>query len=116
MARRRSEPLYARVPSSNCKGLCRTSCTGGIPTTPEEKRRLRARGVTLLPLAEGDSGEPCPALTILGQCSVYEDRPLICRLWGTAENMPCPHGCVPDGGFMPRAEAAALVHAAGEAD
>ncbi len=31
-----------------------------------------------------------------GRCSVYEVRPLICRLWGATEAMPCPFGCEPD--------------------
>jgi hypothetical protein len=38
----------------------------------------------------------CPALTVLGRCSIYEDRPTICRLWGVVESMPCPWGCRPD--------------------
>jgi hypothetical protein len=38
----------------------------------------------------------CPALTEDKKCSVYEDRPLICRIWGVAETLPCVYGCVPD--------------------
>lgn len=29
------------------------------------------------------------------KCSIYEDRPLICRLWGAVKQMRCPHGCKP---------------------
>jgi Fe-S-cluster containining protein len=30
------------------------------------------------------------------RCTVYEVRPLICRLWGLVESMPCPWGCKPE--------------------
>src|SRR2546429_6087610 len=35
-----------------------------------------------------------------GRCTVYEVRPMICRLWGMVEGMQCPHGCVPEGGHL----------------
>jgi Fe-S-cluster containining protein len=31
-----------------------------------------------------------------GKCSVYDQRPAICRLFGSTEKLMCPHGCVPD--------------------
>lgn len=31
-----------------------------------------------------------------GLCSVYEDRPMLCRLWGLVEGMKCQWGCVPE--------------------
>ena len=35
----------------------------------------------------------------------YEDRPLLCRLFGNVSRMPCPFGCEPKGGFIsPRNE------------
>jgi Fe-S-cluster containining protein len=37
----------------------------------------------------------CPALTVLGRCSVYADRPLLCRIWGVVESLPCQWGCRP---------------------
>lgn len=30
------------------------------------------------------------------RCSLYSIRPVICRLWGVVESMPCPHGCKPE--------------------
>lgn len=113
------QQIYADLPDLECKGLCRTWCTGGIATTQVEADRLAERGVQLLPLTEGDSGKPCTALTPLGYCKVYQDRPLICRLWGTVENMACPHGCVPKGGHLSREQGGqvvmAMVDVAGEA-
>lgn len=40
-------------------------------------------------------------LTADRRCGVYEVRPLICRLWGIIESLPCPYGCVPEGGYLP---------------
>lgn len=30
-----------------------------------------------------------------GKCDVYEDRPILCRLYGTTVDLPCPHGKSP---------------------
>ena len=35
-------------------------------------------------------------LTAEGRCSVYSIRPLICRIWGAAEGIPCVFGCQPE--------------------
>lgn len=35
-----------------------------------------------------------------GRCSVHAIRSIICRLWGPAASMPCPHGCAPDSGLV----------------
>ncbi len=64
------------------------------------------RGVRLVPRAQAlrelaETGTyRCPALTADDRCSVYEDRPTVCRLWGAQQAMPCPHGCQPDGGLL----------------
>lgn len=36
----------------------------------------------------------CPHLGVNG-CEVYEERPLICRLFGTTPSLPCPNGRSP---------------------
>jgi hypothetical protein len=30
-----------------------------------------------------------------GRCSIYANRPYICRIWGAHEKMRCPFGCKP---------------------
>ena len=30
------------------------------------------------------------------RCLVYEQRPMICRVYGVSRGLPCAHGCVPD--------------------
>lgn len=86
-----------------CKGLCQASCTGPIPASRIERVAVSQVGAQL-PFTE----QACANL-LEGACAVYADRPLICRLWGLVENMPCPHGCVPDGGLLTVAAGAALV-------
>lgn len=107
--------LYERVPvMADCKGLCHDSC-GPIPTTVRERERVGEAGVTLtpvykaLPLIENDPDWRCPALDADNRCTVYDVRPLICRLYGAVENMPCAHGCVPVGRYLTRDEAAELI-------
>ncbi|MEV3986578.1 YkgJ family cysteine cluster protein [Nonomuraea sp. NPDC049758] len=96
--------LYAQVPQPNCKGLCADSC-GPIDMNARERQRIRARGVTIphhddqLDQAAREGDYTCPALKD-ERCSVYADRPMICRLWGAAEAMACPHGCRPEGGLL----------------
>ncbi|GAB7530576.1 hypothetical protein PS3A_29870 [Pseudomonas sp. 3A(2025)] len=37
-------------------------------------------------------------------CTVYEERPLICRLFGTTPTLPCPNGRRPEQMIHPRVE------------
>lgn len=106
--------LYAEVPDAGCKGLCVDAC-GPLPMTVLEARRLRRAGY---PIPHDDIatsrvllGEPysCPALDAEGRCSVYELRPLVCRLYGAAERLECEHGCRPADGLLPAARARELI-------
>ena len=51
-------------------------------------------------------------LTADRRCAVYEVRPMICRLWGLVERMPCPFGCRPEGGLLSDEEGARLLREA----
>ncbi len=105
------DAIYAAVPPVDCKGLCQESC-GSVAMTEPERRRIAARHGLVIP--DGafafDDRKYCPALTPVGQCGVYDDRPLICRLWGTTKSMRCPHGCVPAAGFTPERVAQNLMY------
>ncbi|MEV4472874.1 YkgJ family cysteine cluster protein [Nonomuraea sp. NPDC049504] len=107
------EELYAKVPQPGCKGLCQDSC-GPIGMNPREQQRIRERGVKIPHYRDGlaelvETGDyTCPALKD-GQCSVYEVRPMLCRLWGATETMPCTYGCRPEEGLLPDAEGHALL-------
>lgn len=109
------EDIYAQVPDARCKGLCEEAC-GPLPMTVEEGRRLRRAGhpipheeVAMVRLIESGSYS-CPAL-VDGRCSVYEIRPLICRLYGAIENMRCEHGCIPLTGLLTHEQASELISA-----
>ncbi|MCO7221547.1 YkgJ family cysteine cluster protein [Klenkia sp. PcliD-1-E] len=88
------QELYGRLPTVACRGLCASSCEQHVEASDAETSAIAARGVDLqAPTTDG----ACPALrtNAFGQrrCSVHDSRPMICRLWGVAEAMPCPHGC-----------------------
>lgn len=97
----RLDALHASLPALECRGLCADSCHSHVDASDAERTRLyRRHGLDLdTPTADG----ACPALSRSfgsGRCTVHADRPTICRLWGTAASMPCPHGCTPAGGRM----------------
>lgn len=91
-----------------CDGCdeCGTRCTGGIRILQSEFEALRAE-LQRLPQAEvarvlGQTKElPIPGTDVTytacqfrdverGRCLVYRARPLICRLFGHVEWLPCP--------------------------
>lgn len=95
--------IWSRVPSVNCRGLCVEAC-GPIAMSDAEEAILDRRGVRV-----GFDRETltCNQLKF-GRCQVYEDRPLVCRLWGAVPEMRCPFGCEP---VLTSAEGALLMAA-----
>lgn len=85
------QALYAQIPRLHCQGRCQ-ECCGPLGMSHLEFKRLER--ASPLRLAEGKR-PVCPLLK-RGRCTVYAVRPLICRLWGVCENMPCPWGCRPE--------------------
>lgn len=63
-----------------CKEGCFECCTA-VPTTEEEakliEKELRKQGYTKPPQGKGE--KYCEMLTPEGKCSVYNQRPIICR-------------------------------------
>lgn len=110
--------VYARIPSVVCLGLCADSC-GPVPVFRGELVQIRAaagrRVRTMAPGAgvqvlEPDARLRCSLLKA-ERCTVYEARPAICRLFGVADGLRCPHGCVPER-VLSRAEVADILAAA----
>lgn len=87
------DALYATLPTVACQGRCQSACSL-IPMSDREAARLTA--ATLAPPGYHVATKTCRYLTPAGRCNVYAVRPLICRLYGVVETMPCPHGCQPD--------------------
>ena len=92
------DSIYQEVPGIECKGLCHQACgpivqvealTGQELLRMQDEAGLRRGRMKRRPFT-------CPYLNASQACDVYELRPMICRLWGVAEGMPCPFGCVPD--------------------
>lgn len=90
----RMEALYATLPKIDCQGKCWHSC-GPITMSALEYDRVRARVGKPIPSVTRPL-QLCPLLSADHRCTVYEVRPLICRMWGVAEGMPCPFGCKPE--------------------
>lgn len=86
------QAIYDELPELDCKGMCQESC-GPIEMSDAEEERIikrhgRRPGI--------DSTLTCTLLDRdSGKCSIYDDRPMICRLWGLVKKMRCPHGCEP---------------------
>lgn len=112
---------YSRIPAVPCKGLCAESC-GFIPVFPNEPIVTLTNPSHILPDPTRDGGimlfdtdkSACPHL-IENRCSQYEDRPAICRMWGAAIGMECPHGCVPER-WLSRKDGHALLKQAEKAE
>ncbi len=104
------EDLWAQVPDAHCRGLCQDSCANIAASLTERERIWQATGVALPDPFEGGRHQTgtCPLL-VDGRCSVREIRPLICRMYGSVQGMPCPHGCAPTFGLMPDTAARELL-------
>ena len=84
---------YATVPNVRCKGLCHRIGCQSVGMTPVEQERIATTTGVQIPLAVAGR---CPALSSSGNCTVYQVRPAVCRLYGTVENLRCPYGCEPE--------------------
>jgi uncharacterized protein len=82
------EAIYQQVPSFTCKSQC-TDCCGPIFYTELEASRFAKSYVI-------PTSTKCP-FSKVGGCSIYENRPIICRLFGATENreLTCSFGCGP---------------------
>lgn len=91
--------LYRKIPAMKCKAGC-TDCCGPVPSSAAERRvapKLLALDEAVHVAVSGGCLD-C-AYAIAGSCAIYENRPFMCRLFGTApedELLRCPHGCAPD--------------------
>ena len=92
--------LRQQIPSFECVPGCH-DCCGPVTTSSEEMARLPRK--TAAEQAAAMDELNCVHLGPNG-CTVYEERPLICRLFGTTPRMPCPNGRRPEQMIEPRVE------------
>lgn len=92
--------LRAQIPSFECVPGCH-DCCGPVTTSSEEMARLPRKTATEQAAALDELN--CVHLGPQG-CTVYDERPLICRLFGTTPRLPCPNGRRPEQMITPQAE------------
>lgn len=95
----------AIIPTMLCKTGC-NDCCGIVPFSKKEKEKVQVRadmqGVSWEPFHEAflpSKGEDTLTCVFWRDgCSIYEDRPMICKLFGAVDTprLTCPHGCGPD--------------------
>lgn len=92
--------LREEIPSFKCVPGCH-DCCGPVTTSSEEMSRLPVKSD-----AEHDAALEAFNCVHLGPngCEVYEERPLICRLFGTTPRMACPNDRRPDQMVDPKIE------------
>lgn len=92
--------LREQIPTFECVEGCH-DCCGPVTTSSDEMARLPVKSD-----AEHDAALKEFNCVHLGKhgCEVYNERPLICRLFGTTPNMPCPNGRRPEKMVEPSVE------------
>ncbi len=82
----------ARIPAFECIPGCH-DCCGPVTASSEELFAMPVISAAKHEAALQDLN--CPhlgdSLSKKG-CTVYAERPIICRLFGTTPRLPCPHG------------------------
>ncbi|CAE6951395.1 MULTISPECIES: YkgJ family cysteine cluster protein [Pseudomonas] len=98
---RKIDYLRRQIPSFACIPGCH-DCCGPVTASSEEMSRLPHKSD-----AEHEAALEELNCVHLGPngCQVYDQRPLICRLFGTTPNLPCPHGRGPEVPIEPEFEA-----------
>ena len=84
--------LRANIPQFECVEGCH-DCCGPVTTSSEEMSRLPVKTDAEHEAALNEFN--CVHLGPKG-CTVYDERPLICRLFGTTPRMPCPNDRKPE--------------------
>ena len=79
------EKLYLLIPKSRCKDGCFECCTNIVQFAREEAERA----------GEYKYDGVCGFLGADKRCGVYENRPLVCRIYGASEILKC-EDCEPE--------------------
>ena len=101
---RKIDQLRRQIPRFACVPGCH-DCCGPVTASSEELARLPVKSDAEHEAALAEYN--CVHLGPQG-CTVYDQRPLICRLFGTTPTLPCPNGRRPVEMIHPSAEK--LVH------
>lgn len=88
--------LYEKIPAMTCVEGCH-DCCGPVAMLQEERERI-GRPIGFVP------GTAHCDLDACGHCTVYEDRPFLCRLMGTVVQADLPEGQRPHFMVCPRGQ------------
>lgn len=94
------DTLRKQIPSFACVSGCH-DCCGPVTASSTEMARLPRKSTAARDAALAELS--CPHLGENG-CTVYGERPLICRLFGTTPRLPCPNGARPEVMIDPKVE------------
>lgn len=83
--------LYKMIPKFECIKGC-NECCGPVPIIQQEAKNLNLK-TCMLPFAHKSLN--CKYSSKQG-CTIYEKRPLLCRLFGVVQKMACPYGGKPE--------------------
>jgi hypothetical protein len=97
--------LYKRLPKVQCQGKCQEAC-GPIACSSAEAEIMRRHSGQ--PLSFDARTGRCSYLNDAGRCSVYPVRPLVCRVFGASQKLPCVWGCKPAAPLLSELEEGAL--------
>lgn len=89
-----------KIPSFTCEPGCH-DCCGPVTTSSYEMANLPVKSDEEHDIALANLN--CPHLGEKG-CTVYLERPLICRLFGTTPKLACPRGKRPEVMIDPKLE------------
>lgn len=80
--------IRKQIPSFQCKPGCHDCCNDLIIFSPWEWGQIKDKRIA--------TDVQCPYLGA-GGCEIYEQRPIICRLFGAIrrQGLTCDHGCGP---------------------
>ena len=89
MPHEKIQELYDQIPQFDCNKSCH-DCCGVVPWAKSEWDLIENK--------RGQKGMDCPYINPLGGCDCYDNRPFLCRLFGTVKTplMRCPHGYKPN--------------------
>ena len=96
------EELRNRIPAVNCRPGCTECCTCHAAMSEMEAQRIQPQYVAQPDYIYRDVGifEFCMFMKEGAGCGIYEERPIRCRLFGTAGDeksiYSCSFGCRPD--------------------
>lgn len=76
------QELYKHIPIFACEEGCHDCCERPMFGPDEWDAIEEKRAAT---------GPECPYVSE-GKCAIYDQRPLVCRLFGAVDLLPCPRG------------------------